>query len=123
MKAGARSNGSASGIKTGRVYSAIGEVIVEDFPGRPRHPRGEAAGGTAREYFMLRLKAIPISEIAEIVSAAFEEYPHDGPEDLRGGRLFRSVLLTRLKDRYGDDWVRAWNHIATRQDREPAFRQ
>lgn len=64
---------------------------------------------------MTRAKSIPLLELAEIVSAAFEEYPHDDAADRRGGRLFRSVLLAKLRERFGDDWARAWNHLAARQ--------
>lgn len=59
---------------------------------------------------MIRPRAVPLLEIAEIVTAAFEELPRDGGRD--ACRLFRSDLTSRLKDRYGDDWVRAWNHVA-----------
>lgn len=62
-------------------------------------------------------RTIRLLELAEVVIAAFEESPHDQPEDRRGGRLFRAVLLGRLKDRYGDAWVRAWNLVTQRQER------
>lgn len=66
---------------------------------------------------MIRVRSISLLEVAELIAATFEEYPADPPEDLRSARLFRSVLLARLKQRFGDDWVRAWDHLVSRQDR------
>lgn len=66
---------------------------------------------------MIRPKVISLLELAELISAAFEEHPQDSIEDLRGCRLFRAVLTSRLKEQHGDDWVRAWNHVSARRDR------
>ena len=56
---------------------------------------------------------VPLAEVAQEIAAAFEGYADDlGEESARGGRLFRAELLRRLRDRYGEDWVRAWDHQA-----------
>lgn len=66
---------------------------------------------------MVRSKTMTLVEAAELVSAAFDFFHADVPEELRGGRLFRSALMERFKDRFGEDWTKAWNHVANRQDR------